>query len=260
MLNGPKAKTEEALQPPVVVATEAGMSPSLDLQLESTTPRRVDDLLAYTEQPPTEPGFYWRRDHQGERVFHVQSYHLDRPILTWQERRQDGIEAFADDPAKQAAIMALPDATWKIEWAGPLTSPGTAQGPTTSPVGSNLGNLLEELETLDTLYERYAQGDTSVPFANLRYSLDATMAAYRAIGCPGEVKSASGVSTLEQLRRDKAGLRDSLDWTTMTLAEMVPFLKKLTVSDTEFKAEAEHLLYAAETILKTDTGGNRRKS
>lgn len=44
-----------------------------------------------------------------------------------------------------------------------------------------LKDLLDELETLDPLYERYAQGDPTVQFPILRYSLDSVMAAFRAL-------------------------------------------------------------------------------
>lgn len=75
--------------------------------------------LTYSDQVPTVPGWYWRRDNQGAQVLYVSlSHHVPAP---WRVIRAHTLALITAEDRK--ALEALPESAWLIEWAGPIPSP-----------------------------------------------------------------------------------------------------------------------------------------
>ncbi len=79
--------------------------------------------LLYSDEPPSQVGYYWERRASGERVIEVTAAHLGSNILKrWCDRKAESI-AMADGE-QLTKLLALPDANWRIEFAGPIEQPG----------------------------------------------------------------------------------------------------------------------------------------
>lgn len=85
-----------------------------------------DDMnLVYSEIAPTAPGWYWVRRKDSESI--VQVPFMGAWPTPWREHRDSIIAAADDDPEQRKRIEAIPEAFWRVEWAGPIEAPGPDQ-------------------------------------------------------------------------------------------------------------------------------------
>ncbi len=76
--------------------------------------------LKWTEEPPTEAGWYWNRHAiSGARIIHVDP--LSHRPRHWKELKAEALEIC--EPRTSEFLRLRPDEEWKIEWAGPIPVP-----------------------------------------------------------------------------------------------------------------------------------------
>jgi hypothetical protein len=89
--------------------------------------KTAPSVLAYSDAVPTVPGWYWRRDASSETVLRFAGLPWQQPPRHWREARAEAIATARTlpdvTPAQIAELEARPDASWLIQWAGPLTPP-----------------------------------------------------------------------------------------------------------------------------------------
>ena len=80
--------------------------------------------LTYSETLPTVRGYYWeRRANNRERIIFLDPVREPR-LRPWREHRAEGLSFVREDePEKLAALEALPEEDWKVEYAGPIEHP-----------------------------------------------------------------------------------------------------------------------------------------
>jgi hypothetical protein len=79
--------------------------------------------LSYSEDIPTEPGWYWERRERGVRIMYFPHCGTVWPT-DWRLLRDQAYEQ-ADEGTK-VQLLTLPADTWKVEYAGPIPEPDTA--------------------------------------------------------------------------------------------------------------------------------------
>jgi len=76
--------------------------------------------LVWSDEVPTIPGWYWRRDGDGRDRITRLPYCGVWPT-PWKKIKALTIAEAGKDVKDE--IMAIPDGRWRIEWAGPIPSP-----------------------------------------------------------------------------------------------------------------------------------------
>jgi hypothetical protein len=82
--------------------------------------------LVYSEDAPTKPGWYWRRDRLGETIEHIRLPSV-YPNVSWQARKA-AVLAAMDPDARAFLESKTNDSHWRIEWAGPIGRPSDRLG------------------------------------------------------------------------------------------------------------------------------------
>ncbi len=80
--------------------------------------------LVYSDAVPTVPGWYWRRDASGQGIVRLTQDH--NPPRHWREAKAATLETVNGPGFTQQdrdTLAARPDASWLIEWAGPIQPP-----------------------------------------------------------------------------------------------------------------------------------------
>lgn len=78
----------------------------------------------WTDNVPTVPGWYFRRDGDGcVRVLRLPGPPPGWPTH-WRDRKAESI-ALADESIKER-VAAIPDSRWMMEWAGPIPLPNVS--------------------------------------------------------------------------------------------------------------------------------------
>jgi hypothetical protein len=75
--------------------------------------------LHYEDQVPTVPGWYWVRKNDSVRI--IEFPHCGTWPRPWQQVRDEKFAAAPDNI--RAALISLPEDTWKVEYAGPIDEP-----------------------------------------------------------------------------------------------------------------------------------------
>jgi len=79
--------------------------------------------LAYSDQVPTVPGWYWERRSNGVRLLELNKHSRPRSWRGSKARLLATLKEMKTDPEAIAATAKLPATFWRIEYAGPILPP-----------------------------------------------------------------------------------------------------------------------------------------